>query len=127
MMAWRRPCAGTVVGGSQAQHQLSATASAFARWCHDYRFHSGAILRFKESFRTTKGNPTMAYYLIQAAYTSEAAAKLVRRPQDRLGSLRPMFKKMGGSLEGAWFAFGDYDVVLIAEMPNNVSSAAIAL
>ena len=69
----------------------------------------------------------MAYYLIQAAYTAEAAAKLVRRPQDRLGSLRPMFKKMGGSLEGAWFAFGDYDVVLIAEMPNNVSSAAIAL
>jgi uncharacterized protein with GYD domain len=69
----------------------------------------------------------MAYYMIQAAYTSEAVAKLIRRPQDRLGSLRPMFKKLGGSLEGAWFAFGDYDVVLIAEMPNNVTTAALAL
>ena len=69
----------------------------------------------------------MAYYMIQAAYTSEAVAKLVRRPQDRLGSIRPMFKKLGGSLEGAWFAFGDYDIVLIAEIPNNVSAAALAL
>jgi uncharacterized protein with GYD domain len=69
----------------------------------------------------------MAYYLIQAAYTSEAVAKLVRRPQDRLGAIRPMFKKLGGSLEGAWFAFGDYDIVLIAEMPNNVSAAAVSL
>lgn len=69
----------------------------------------------------------MPYYLIQAAYTAEAVAKLVRRPQDRLGSIRPMFKKLGGSLEGAWFAFGDYDVVLIAEMPNNVSTAALSL
>jgi len=27
-------------------------------------------------------------------------------------------------MERFWFAFGDYDVVGIAEMPNNVSAAA---
>lgn len=34
---------------------------------------------------------------------------------------------MGGKIKNAWFAFGDHDVILITEMPDNVSAAAIAI
>jgi uncharacterized protein with GYD domain len=32
----------------------------------------------------------------------------------------------GGKLIGGWYCFGDYDLVIIAEVPNNESIAAIA-
>jgi len=34
---------------------------------------------------------------------------------------------MGGKLEVFYYAFGDYDVFGIAEMPDNVSAAAFSL
>jgi uncharacterized protein with GYD domain len=36
-------------------------------------------------------------------------------------------EKLGGNLEGFWFAFGDYDVVLVCQMPDNVSAAAFSM
>jgi uncharacterized protein with GYD domain len=69
----------------------------------------------------------MAYYLIQAAYTPEAWAKMVKSPQDRRAAIRPMIEKLGGRLEGFWVSFGDYDAVVIAQAPDNVSAAALAL
>jgi uncharacterized protein with GYD domain len=69
----------------------------------------------------------MGYYLLQAAYTAEAAAELVRNPQNRREAVRKVVEKLGGTLEGFWFAFGDYDVVLICHMPDNVSAAAFSM
>ena len=34
---------------------------------------------------------------------------------------------MGGKLIGGWLCFGDYDLVIIADVPDNESMAAIAL
>jgi uncharacterized protein with GYD domain len=34
---------------------------------------------------------------------------------------------VGGKLIGGWLCFGDYDLVLIADVPNNESMSAIAL
>ena len=34
---------------------------------------------------------------------------------------------MGGKLESFDYAFGDYDAVIIAELPNNVAMASIAI
>ena len=68
----------------------------------------------------------MAHYMIQVAYTADAAAALVKNPQNRIEAVRPVIERLGGSLEGAWFAFGEYDVVLIAQMPDNVSAAAFS-
>lgn len=34
---------------------------------------------------------------------------------------------LGGKLHSFFFAFGDYDVVLIAELPDNAAAAALAL
>ena len=69
----------------------------------------------------------MAYYLVQAAYTSEAWAAMVKNPQNRLDAVRPVIEKLGGKMEGGWLAFGEYDIVAICQMPNNVSAAAFAM
>jgi uncharacterized protein with GYD domain len=69
----------------------------------------------------------MAYFLLQGAYTSEAWKSLVKKPVNRIEVVRPIIEKLGGSVEGAWLSFGDYDVVLIMQMPDNVSAAAFSL
>jgi uncharacterized protein with GYD domain len=69
----------------------------------------------------------MAHFLLQGAYTTEAWNSLVKNPQNRVDVIRPVIEKLGGSVEGAWFAFGEYDVVLIMQMPDNVSAAAFSL
>jgi uncharacterized protein with GYD domain len=67
------------------------------------------------------------YYLVQAAYTPEAWAAQLRNPQDRVEVLRPLVERLGGKLETAFFAFGEYDIVAIAEYPDNVNAAAFSL
>lgn len=69
----------------------------------------------------------MAHFLLEGAYTTEAWKSLVKNPQNRVDVIRSVIEKLGGSIEGAWFAFGDYDVVLIMQMPDNVSAAAFSL
>jgi uncharacterized protein with GYD domain len=69
----------------------------------------------------------MAYYMIQAAFTPESWAKLVKNPQDRREAIRPMIEKLDGRLEGYWFGFGEYDAIVIAQVPDNVSAAALSL
>ena len=68
----------------------------------------------------------MAHYLIQVAYTADALKMLLKKPQDRTEVIRPAIEKLGGKLESCWFAFGEYDIVVIAEMPDNVSAAAFS-
>lgn len=69
----------------------------------------------------------MPLYLYQAAYTSQGWATLIEKPQNRIEAVRPAVEKLGGKIRGAYFSFGEYDVVLIAEMPDNVSMAALAM
>ncbi len=69
----------------------------------------------------------MAYYLVQAAYTAAGWAALVKNPQNRLEAIQPVVKRLGGTAENLWLAFGDYDVVGILKMPDNVSAAAFSV
>ena len=69
----------------------------------------------------------MPHYLQQVAYSQEGWAALVANPQNRIEAVRPAIEKLGGKIESAWFSFGDYDIVLITELPDNVSAAAIAI
>lgn len=69
----------------------------------------------------------MAHYLCQLSYTAEAWAALLKKPQNRIEAVRPVIEKLGGKVEGAWFAFGESDVVLIVDMPDNVSAAAFGI
>jgi uncharacterized protein with GYD domain len=69
----------------------------------------------------------MPHYLQQVAYSREGWEALVANPQNRIEAVRPAIEKLGGKIESAWFCFGDYDIVVITEMPDNVSAAAIAM
>lgn len=69
----------------------------------------------------------MAQYLLQVAYTPEAWAALIGNPQDRVKIVGELLAKLGGRFLSAYFAFGEYDVVAVMEMPDNVSAAAVSL
>lgn len=69
----------------------------------------------------------MPYFLLQAAYTPEAWASMVKNPQNRLEAVQPVAERLGGSIEDAWNTFGEYDIVAILNMPDNVSAAAFSV
>jgi uncharacterized protein with GYD domain len=69
----------------------------------------------------------MTSYLLQVAYTPEAWGSLIANPRDRIGEVRPVVEKLGGKIAHGWFAFGDYDIVAIIEMPSNVEAAAFSV
>ena len=70
----------------------------------------------------------MPLYMYQAAYTTESWAAQIKNPQNRVETVgRQACEAAGGKLVGGWLCFGDYDLVIIADVPNNESMAAIAL
>jgi uncharacterized protein with GYD domain len=69
----------------------------------------------------------MARYLVQFAYNSDAVSNMVRNPQDRAAAVRAMAENWGGSIESFYFTFGEYDGFAIAEVPDNVTMAAISM
>ncbi len=69
----------------------------------------------------------MAHYLLQVAYTPDAWAAMTKKPQDRIEVVRPVVEKLGGKLLSGYLAFGEYDVIAILDMPNNVSAAAFSI
>jgi uncharacterized protein with GYD domain len=69
----------------------------------------------------------MPHYLTQVAYTSEGWAALLKKPQNRIEAVRPAVEKLGGKIESAYFSFGEYDIVVVVETPDNVSAAAISM
>ena len=42
-------------------------------------------------------------------------------------AVRPVVEKLGGKLEHGWLAFGEYDAVVVVEMPENADAAAFAM
>src|SRR5579864_8239697 len=70
---------------------------------------------------------SMPHYLQQVAYSQQGWEALVANPQNRIEAVRPAIEKLGGKIEAAWFSFGDYDIVVISDLPDNVSAAAIAM
>lgn len=69
----------------------------------------------------------MSSYLLQGAFTPEAWASMIAHPHDRIDVIRPVVEKLGGKVLQGWLAFGDYDFVVVVEMPSNVEAAAFIL
>lgn len=66
----------------------------------------------------------MNRYLVQASYTKEAVAALVKQPEDRSEVVRPLVEQLGGKLLDFYFCLGDYDVAVIVEFPNETAALA---
>ena len=69
----------------------------------------------------------MPVYMFQESYTNESWAVQIKNPQNRMEVARQIIEAQGGQLLSAYYAFGEHDVILIAEFPDNVSAATIAL
>ncbi|MDA9508783.1 GYD family protein [Bradyrhizobium sp. CCBAU 11386] len=69
----------------------------------------------------------MPLYLTRFSYTPATWAKLIRNPEDRRTAAEEYITKVGGTLRGFWYAFGDHDGYTLWEAPDNVSMAATAL
>src|SRR5262249_18867709 len=68
----------------------------------------------------------MPLYMYQAAYTPESWSAQLKNPQNRVESVgRQVCEAVGGKLVGGWLCFGEYDLVIIADVPNNEAMAAI--
>ena len=66
----------------------------------------------------------MGHYAMLFNYTEKSAAALAANPQDRAAD---GFEQIGGKLHHYYFAIGEYDGLVIAEVPDTVSYAALAL
>ena len=70
----------------------------------------------------------MALYMYQFAYTSESWANQVKNPQNRIEHVgRAATEAAGGKFIGGWLCTGEYDALLIADVPDIESMAAISI
>ena len=69
----------------------------------------------------------MPTFMVQASYTTPAWNKLVQRPENRREALRPVVEKLGGEIIAWYYACGDYDVVVLFDVPSNVNAAAFSM
>src|SRR5215203_5721256 len=68
----------------------------------------------------------MPLYMTQVSYTSEAWAALTQNPEDRSEAFGGLAESMGGRLLSFYNSFGEYDVLVIYEAPDESTAAAIS-
>ncbi|WP_089400076.1 GYD domain-containing protein [Noviherbaspirillum humi] len=70
----------------------------------------------------------MPKYLIEANYLSEGINGLLKEGgTQRRAAVDALFKSMGGTVEAFYFAFGNEDVFIIGDLPDNTIAAALAI
>jgi uncharacterized protein with GYD domain len=70
----------------------------------------------------------MAKYLISASYTAEGTRGLLQEGgSGRKRVIEQALQGLGGSLEAMYYAYGDTDVYVIAEVPDAISGLALSL
>ena len=70
----------------------------------------------------------MAKYLFEGKYVGEGVKGLLSEGGSRRRtSLEQLAGSLGGNVESLYYAFGDTDIYVIADMPDNASAAALAL
>jgi uncharacterized protein with GYD domain len=70
----------------------------------------------------------MPKYLIQANYVGEGIKGLLRDGgTGRRAAVEKLFSSVGGKVEAFYYAFGDTDLFVIADVPDNVTATALSL
>jgi uncharacterized protein with GYD domain len=70
----------------------------------------------------------MPKYLFEGRYSVEGAKGVAREGgSGRREAIKKMFEGLGGKMESLYFAFGDVDVYVIGDLPDNESAAAASL
>jgi uncharacterized protein with GYD domain len=67
-------------------------------------------------------------YLMQASFTQDGVKGLAKEGgSKRRQAVEKFFGSAGGKLEALYFAFGETDIFVIADFPDNLSAAARSL
>jgi len=70
----------------------------------------------------------MPKYLVSANYVGEGIKGLLKEGgSSRKAAVEKLVGSLGGSVESMYYAFGETDLYIIADMPDNASMAALAL
>ncbi|HXG93885.1 MAG TPA: GYD domain-containing protein [Blastocatellia bacterium] len=70
----------------------------------------------------------MPKYLIQGSYSAAGVQGLVKEGgSSRRAAVEELVGSVGGSVEAFYYAFGETDVFVIADMPDNATAAALSL
>jgi uncharacterized protein with GYD domain len=70
----------------------------------------------------------MAKYLLQASYTTDGVKGLLKEGgTSRRDAVKKAYRSMGAKVESFYFGFGETDVYVIADVPDNATMAALAL
>ena len=69
----------------------------------------------------------MALYMYQASYTAKSMATQLKEPEDPVEAIRSALEDVGAELVVAGFPFGEYDVLVVYEAPDDVTAASVAM
>ena|SRR5512146_725652 len=69
----------------------------------------------------------MALYMYQASYTARSMAAQIKEPQDPVEAFKPTLEDLGAKLLVAGFPFGEYDVLVVYEAPDDMTAASVAM
>ena len=70
----------------------------------------------------------MTKYLVQASYTLDGIKGVMKEgASSRKATIEKLIKSLGGTMEAFYFAFGDADVYVIVDLPNNETVAALSM
>jgi len=69
----------------------------------------------------------MALYMYQASYTARSMAAQLKEPQDPVEAIRPTLEDLGAKMVVAGFPFGEYDVLIVYEAPDDMTAASVAM
>ena len=70
----------------------------------------------------------MSKYLFRANYTASGLAGLRKEGgTSRRDALRSTIEGVGGTLEALYYAFGDTDLYIIADLPDEATASAVSL
>ena len=68
----------------------------------------------------------MARYIILCNYTQKGIENVKQSPT-RLDAAKKAFQSIGGELKEFYLVMGRYDMVVVADMPNDEAAAKLAL
>ena len=69
----------------------------------------------------------MALYMYQASYTAKSMAEQLKDPQDPVEVIRPTVEELGAKIVVAGFPFGEYDVLVVYEAPDDMTAASVSM
>jgi uncharacterized protein with GYD domain len=69
----------------------------------------------------------MPKFLFLGSYTADAWSRMVATPPDRPAAAKELAEALGGTTECFYYAFGEFDLVTIMDLPDDAAAAALSL